>query len=194
MYKYTQFFTNIEYIDSVLYPERRGFSEKLRKELGMSREAPHSWRKRGVIPHRNSLARISQTVSRLLSEKFLREIDISPETLRDGNIKEVINTALKKTKYRIPLVPAASAHDIRGIYKTKGVSSKNIPIDDSQSLTEGLLAFIHSPEWKLAQVNQDEFLHLKSISFPENTKTVKEHYIQYLIYFRNVIVKSNQQK
>jgi hypothetical protein len=176
----TKFFVNIENINKILFPKSRGISMIIQSKIGVTTAGVSYWRK-GTLPNRNNLAKLSLIFSKLLSDHYNFKIQINPEQLRDGDIKAIIDEQLKKPT---PVNPDPNINP--GI-----VSEPKIEYTAETEIAAGLQAFIDSPEWQLARVTAIEAEFLKSIRFYSTGKPTKEDFIQLLLIYRGIEERGN---
>ncbi len=93
----TPFYENINFVDALLHPNRRGFSKKMCDMLGVSKEAVSNWRNRGVVPHQNNLKRFAEKVSRELTRKFNQDVYFTPSQLKEEDLITIIEKFRENT-------------------------------------------------------------------------------------------------
>lgn len=93
MLKTTIFFKNIDYLDSMLNPNRKGFSKYLRGHLNVTKAAVSTWR-HGTIPYKNTLKTFATILNDLFKLKFNINLNISSEDLLKSKLPKIFNKIL----------------------------------------------------------------------------------------------------
>ena len=190
-----QFFTNLDYLDWVLNPDRRGFSTKMREVLGVTKSAVSLWRK-GNEPHKPNLDRFSKVLSVLISQKYNLNIQLTPEQLCRGNIKQIIEEQKKQIKY-----PEHNDHN-QMIREKNYVDNKyeeelekngellRLKYVKDPNTHEALRVFMTSLEWKLGKMRPDEIEFLVKFVksyVPSNADPTIRQFIILINWYREAI-------